>query len=154
MRTDSLLTSALLFAITSLLLPHSGSAQPLTDTTFTWEGYARTATCHLRIYPTPADEKRQQTVVLQEVASNEGPSTVSDLSYLVEEVARRFELDPTKTYWIVHWGAFSYETDQDDDRELFLRATFRRTSTRRLSSPRWDVATRNEVSEYTDRRFQ
>ena len=40
------------------------------------------------------------------------------------------------------------------DKEVFLRATFRRTSTNRLSTPYWKVINRNTVRELTDRRFR
>jgi hypothetical protein len=133
---------------------HSSRAQALVDTTMTWDGYAQTARCEVRIYPTPDDEERTRVVMLREVAQNDGPTTVADLSYLAEEVGRHFDIDPANAYWVVHWGGFSYkDVRRDEDKELFLRATFGRTDSQRLSSPRWDVASRTEVREYTDRRF-
>lgn len=130
------------------------TAQPVTDTLFTWRGYARVGQCRVAIYPTPPDEERKRTIVLRELASNQGPSTVDDVRYLAEAVGRHFQLDPTDAYWIFHWGSFSYAGAEADDKELFLRATFHRTSTGRLSSPYWRIIRRDEVLELTDRRFR
>ena len=136
-----------------LCIPSFTAAQPVADTLFTWRGYARMGQCRVAVYPTPSDEERTRTVVLHELARNEGPSTVDDVRYLAEAVGRRFQIDPTEAYWIFHWGAFSFAGAETNDKELFLRATFHRTSTGRLSSPYWRVIRRNEVLELTDRRF-
>ncbi len=130
-------------------------AQALVDTVFAWRGYARTATCHLRIYPTPPDEERTHTVVVRELAENEGPSSVADARHLVELVGRRFDIDPAHAYWIFHWGPFSYAGAAPDRRkELFLRATFRRTRSQHLSTPSWRVVSREDVEDATDRLFR
>ena len=131
-------------------------AQPLADTLITWRGYARTAQTRVHVYPGPPDEEvRTRTIVVQELATNRGPSTLSDVRYLAEHIGRRFGIDPAAATWIFHWGAFSYEgAPPDGDKELFLRATFSRTSTGRLGSPYWKVIGRSAVRELTDRRFQ
>ena len=127
-------------------------AQLLADTSFTWQGYAQPGRCHVQIF-TSSDDKRTHTVVIREMAANRGPSTAFDLPYLAEEVSRHFHLDPTTVYWVLHWGAFSYEGARSASKELFLRATFRRTKSQRLSSPQWDLVSRDEVRAYTDRHF-
>jgi hypothetical protein len=130
-------------------------AQPLVDTLFTWKDYGRTALCRVRIYPGPPGDERTQTVVLQEQAENRGASTTADARHLVELVGRQFGLDPAASYWIFHWGTFSFEGAQAEPRkELFLRATFRRTRGESLSTPTWRVITREEVENLTDRRFE
>lgn len=143
-----------LFVLLTTALPLS--AQPLVDTLFTWRGYARTAQCHVQVYPAPPDEDtRSRTIVVRELASNRGPSTLHDVRYLAERLGRQFGLDPAEAYWVFHWGAFSYEgAAPDDDKELFLRATFRRTSTGRIGTPYWKVIDRDAVRELTDRRFR
>lgn len=134
---------------------HPASAQLLADTVFTWQGYTRTATCHLRIYKTAPGEERTHTVVIGERAENDGPSTTSDARHLVELIGRQLDVDPAQAYWIFHWGAFSYKGAQPNQRkELFLRATFRRTKNQSLGTPSWRVVTRQEVEEYTDRQFR
>jgi hypothetical protein len=132
------------------------SAQPLADTLITWRGYARTAETRVHLYPGPLDEEtRTRTLVVQELAANRGPSTLSDVRYLAEHIGRQFGIDPSAATWIFHWGAFSYVgATPDDDKELFLRATFRRTSTNRLGAPYWKVIDRDAVRELTDRRFR
>ena len=148
-----LISSFVLLALITVM-PADGRAQALADTAFTWQGYSQAARCRLRIYTTPPGSKRTHVVLLQELAANEGPTTVFDLPYLAEEIGRHFELDPAAAYWILHWGAFSYEGAAPDARkELFLRATFSRTKSQRLSSPRWDLVTRSEVRAYTNRQF-
>lgn len=142
------------FALAGSWMPDLTAAQVVVDTTFTWQGYAQTAECRLRIYAAPADAGRRHTVILQELASNRGPTTAFDLPYLAEAVSRRFELDPAETYWILHWGAFSYEGARPTPgKELFLRATFRRTKSRNLGAPSWKLVTRDDVRAYTDRHF-
>lgn len=132
------------------------AAQPLADTTITWRGYARTAQAQVALYPGPPDdETRPYTLVVREVAANRGPSTLDDVRYLADHIGRHFRVNPVQATWIFHWGAFSYAgADPDADKELFLRATFRRTSTGRLGTPYWKVITRDVVRELTDRRFQ
>lgn len=131
-------------------------AQPITDTLITWRGYARTAQTQVHLYPGPPDEEtRTHTLVVRELAANRGPSTLSDVRYLAEYIGRQFGIDPSAATWVFHWGAFSYEdAAPDDDKEVFLRATFSRTSTGRLGSPYWKVIDRNGVRELTDRRFR
>jgi hypothetical protein len=132
------------------------SAQPLADTLITWRGYARTAQTQVQLYPAPPDEEtRVRTILVRELATNRGPSALSDVRYLAEHIGRQFGIDPSAATWIFHWGAFSHEgAVPDDDKELFLRATFSRTSTGRLGTPYWKVIDRNAVRELTDRRFQ
>lgn len=131
-------------------------AQPLADTLVTWRGYARTAQTRVHVYPGPPDEEtRTRTLVVQELAINRGPSTLDDVRYLAEHVGRQFGIDPSAATWVFHWGAFSYDTAApDDDKELFLRATFSRTSTGRLGTPYWKVIDRDAVRALTDRRFR
>lgn len=137
------------------LFPWQATAQPQADTTLSWRSYSRTGTTQVQVYPTPPDEDRTHTVVLREIAENRGPSTVDDLQYLADLVGRRMGLDPTTAYWVIHWGGFSYEgADPDADRELFLRATFNRTKSGNLSSPYWNVVSKNDVRELTDRRWR
>ena len=149
MRLLALLLSAALLAPAAGLRAH---AQHVADTSFTWQSYAQIASCEVEVFRRPGEERRPYTIVVREVAANRGPSTVDDVDYLVREVGRHFDIDPAKAYWVFHWGAFSYP-GAAGDKELFLRATFRRTGTLRLSTARWDVITRARVEEYTDRHY-
>jgi hypothetical protein len=129
-------------------------AQLQTDTLFTWRGYAQHGRCRLRVYAPALTLDRQAVIVIQEIAENEGPSTVYDIAYLAEEVGRSFALAPDSVHWIVHWGAFSFEaTTAQRGKEVFLRATFKRTTKGHLGAPQWRVISREEVREYTDRAF-
>ncbi len=145
----------LFVGLLSLAVAPQASAQLRADTVFTWRGYARASTCHLRIYATPSDEDRPHTVIIRELAENDGVSAVSDARHLVELVGRRFEIDPAEATWVFHWGAFSYEGAAPNKRkELFLRATFRWNKSGTLSTPSWRVVTREQVEDYTDRLFR
>ena len=133
----------------------AAAAQPRVDTVFTWQGYARPSSCHLRIYATPADEARPHTVVLREIAENRGASTVADARHLAELIGRQYDIDPAAATWVFHWGAFSYAGAAPDKRkELFLRATFRWNKSGTLSTPLWRVISRAQVDAYTDRQFR
>ena len=148
--------TTLIACFVGLLTAFPLSAQPLADTLITWRGYARTAEARVHLYPGPPDEEtRTRTILVRELAANRGPSTLSDVRYLAEHVGRQFGIDPAQATWIFHWGAFSFDgATPGGDKEVFLRATFRRTSTNRLSTPYWKVIDRNTVRELTDRRFR
>ncbi|MFB6098912.1 MAG: hypothetical protein ABEK84_07365 [Salinibacter sp.] len=136
-------------------LPVSVTAQPLTDTTITWRSYSRTGTAQVLVYPGPPDDEETHTVVIREIAENRGPSTVADFQYLADLVGRRLGVSPTKAYWVLHWGGFSFEgANPDADKALFLRATFNRTESGNLSSPYWDVISKTDVRKLTDRRWR
>lgn len=91
-------------------------------------------------------------MILDELADNKGTSITGDARHLVELIGRQLTFEPSETCWIFHWGAFSFEGAENSTRkELFLRATFRRTKSGALGSPYWRVLSREEVEEYTDR---
>lgn len=138
-----------------LLLLRPAAAQPQTDTTLTWRSYSRTGTVQVQVYPGPPDDEEEHTIVLRELAENKGPSTVEDLQYLADLVGRHLGVDPTRAYWVLHWGGFSFQgATPDADKALFLRATFNRTQSGNLSSPYWSVISETDVRELTDRRWQ
>lgn len=144
--------AALLLA--SLCVAAPAHAQLAADTLFTWKGYGQASKTRVRLYDVPPTHDRTRVAVLTELAENRGASTASDVQFLAEKVGREHGFDPATAYWIVHWGAFSYEGATPDKRkELFLRASFSRTATGRLSAPQWRVMHRDEVLELTDRRF-
>jgi len=139
----------------SLLISLSTHAQPQTDTTFTWRSYSKTGTVQVQVYPGPPDDEEEHTVVLRELAENQGPSTVEDVQYLADLVGRRLGVDPTTAYWVLHWGGFSFEgANPGADKTLFLRATFNRTKSGNLGSPYWNVISETDVRELTDRRWR
>jgi hypothetical protein len=151
-----LLPLVLLTSLGLLSMPRAGVAQLLADTTFTWQGYGRNGQCQVEIYRAgPEADDRTHVAVLREVAANQGPSTLQDARLLAELVGRQFGFDPAEAYFIFHWGGFSFDgADPDADREILLRASFRRTRSQRLGSPHWRVITREEVEAYTDRQFR
>lgn len=145
----------LLLCLMALGAAGPAPAQLLADTLFTWEGYARPATCHLRLYQAPPGADRAHTAVLHELAENEGPTTLADARHLAELVGRRYGFDPAAAYFVFHWNAASYEAGPPRRRkELFLRATFRRTKSGSLSTPTWRVLSREDVEDLTDRLFR
>jgi len=150
-RTTRLLALASLGCALTLSAP----AQPQTDTTVTWRSYSRTGTAQVQVYPGPPDEEETHTIVVKELARNDGPSTIEDFQYLADLVGRRLSIDPTRAYWVLHWGGFSFEgADPDADKALFLRATFNRTESGNLSSPYWNVVSETDIRELTDRRWR
>jgi hypothetical protein len=144
-----------LVLIVMLLAPvHRVDAQIVADTLFSWRAYAREGTTHLSIYKNPSDTDRPHTAVVREIGSNAGPASTADARHLVELVSRYFDLEPTEVTWIFHWGSFSFENARNSNRELFLRATFRRMPSGNLSTPNWRVLTRQEVEALTARRYK
>ena len=130
-------------------------AQPQVDTTVTWRSYSRTGTAAVQVYPGPPDEEETHTIIVRELAENQGPSTVDDFQYLADRVGRQFGVDPTTAYWVLHWGGFSFAGgDPGGDKALFLRATFNRTKSGNLGSPYWKVVSETDVRELTDRRWR
>ena len=141
----------------ALLIPcfllQTATAQLQVDTLFTWQGYAQSGIARVHIYANTSNADRPRTLVVKEIAGNHGPSVVTELPYLAEEIGRFFNFDPVEAYWVLHWGAFSFEGAKPSKKELFLRATFKRTRTRQLGSPQWRVIEREEVEVLTDRNF-
>jgi hypothetical protein len=138
-----------------LILSGSAAAQPQADTIVTWRSYSRTGTAQVQVYPGPPDEDETHTVVIKELAENEGPSTIEDFQYLADLVGRQLGVNPTNAYWVLYWGGFSFEgANPDADKALFLRATFNRTKSGNLSSPYWNVVSKTDVRELTDRRWR
>ena len=149
------LCQILVLGVLGLVLLRPAAAQPQTDTTLTWRSYSRTGTVQVQVYPGPPDDEEEHTIVLRELAENKGPSTVEDLQYLADLVGRHLGVDPTRAYWVLHWGGFSFQgATPDADKALFLRATFNRTQSGNLSSPYWNVISETDVRELTDRRWQ
>lgn len=126
--------------------------QATVDTTFTWQAYAREGTLDVRIFENRSDTSRPHTVVIRELARNEGPTTVADARHLVELLGRHFSMAPELVTWIFHWGSFSFP-EARGPKQLFLRATFRRTKSGAVSTPSWRVLSREEVEELTGRRY-
>lgn len=149
--TATFLFAALLSGMN--LTAHTAACQPIADTLLVWDGYFSQGQTRVQLYPNLADTSRPYTMVLRELATNKGPSTVDDLAYLAEEAGRAFKLDPTRINWILHWGAFSFEAAKKTRKEIFLRATFKRNRSRHLGRPQWRLVTREEVELLTDRGF-
>ena len=142
----------LLFGLASAL---PVEAQPRTDTTVTWRSYSRTGTAQVQVYPGPPDDEETHTLVVKELAENQGPSTLNDFQYLADLVGRRVGIDPTQAYWVLYWGGFSFEgADPNAEKSLFLRATFNRTESGNLSSPYWNVISETDLRELTDRQWR
>ncbi|MEX0748222.1 MAG: hypothetical protein WD275_09505, partial [Rhodothermales bacterium] len=129
-------------------------AQLIADTLLTWEGYGRISTCRIQIFQSAPDEKRPLTIVLDELQSNEGETTLNDAQHIVELASRRFVVDPEGAFWIFHWGAFSFAGAAESKKEFFFRATFRRTDSGAVGPPFWRLVNRETVEEYTDRIFR
>ncbi len=129
-------------------------AQLVSDTLFVWKGYGQTSTCRIRLYLSGADQKKPHTIVLGEIAANEGASTLDDVRHLVELAGRALDVDPEAAFWVFHWGEFSHAGADDTPKEFFLRATFRRSDTGSLGAPFWRLVSRATVVEYTDRAFR
>lgn len=140
------------FLLSFLLTAGNASAQAGVDTVFTWQAYAREGTLHLRLFANPADAERPHTIVIREVAENSGPTTVDDSRHLVELIGRRLSVEPDHATWIFHWGSFSFPEGRGG-KQLFLRATFRRTRSGALSTPTWRVLAREEVEDLTARQY-
>ena len=143
---------ALLLAL--ILFAPQASAQLVADTLLTWQGYGRQSTCRIRIYRSAPDEKRPLTIILSEPAENTGASILEDTQHVVEIAARRFDVDPEAAFWIFHWGAFSFPGAEKSKKEVFFRATFRRTDNGSVGPPFWRLVNRMTVEKYTDRLFR
>jgi hypothetical protein len=133
--------------------PNPTSGQVVADSTYSWRAYATVATCSISIYDIDEDE-RSRLVVIRELAENNGPPATDDARYLVDHIGRDFDIDPTATLWVFHWGSFSHPQARPTGKEVFLRATFRRSKGGALGSPSWRVVTREDLEELTDRSFR
>ena len=136
----------------TLLVGHSAHGQLLADTLFSWRGYTQPGICGVTLYMNK-DAAKKYTVILTELGENTGPATTSEIGYLAEHIGRTYNVDPTEAYWVVHWGHFSYNEARKSKKELFIRATFSRTSTQRIGAPQWKMINKEEIEKYTDRQF-
>ena len=146
-------THALCFLVLTLSLHQTAHCQLLADTVFTWQGYSRPGICGLLLYKNSEESSKAYTVVLIELGENEGPATTTEIGYLAEHIGRRYNFDPTRAYWIIHWGSFSYRETRKSKKELFIRVTFNRTSTNRIGAPQWRIIRKQDVEKYTDRQY-
>jgi len=140
----------LLAALVVATPPVRAVAQPVADSLFEWQGYARRSSARISIYGSP-DEKRPHAVIVKELAQNTGLSTIEDARYVVEQVGREFRMDPAKVTWFFRWGYYSFADARPSSKELILRATFNRTKTGHLGLPQWRVASFEDLEEATDR---
>ena len=145
---------ALLIAIIVSGAAAPASAQLLVDTTFAWRGFRDVSTCRVRIYRSVQKAGRPVTVVLDELAANEGRSTLDDAPHVVELVSRTFTVEPDSAFWVFHWGSFSFPDAAPSAKEVYFRATFRRSDSGSLSPPFWRLINRQTVMEYTDRAYR
>jgi hypothetical protein len=136
------------------LLVKIADAQVLSDTTMTWRSYTREGSTHLTVYRNASDEMRPLTIVVREVAENRGPAVTDDARFLVEYIGRMLAVDPSEVTWVFHWGSFSYADARESNREILLRATFRRLPSGNLSTPNWKLLSRPEAESLTARRLK
>lgn len=135
-------------------MAQSASAQLLIDTLFTWQGYGRQSICRVQIYKSASGEERTRTIIIDELAHSNGPTILDDVRHLAELLGRNLSLIPEKAYWVFHWGAFSFPGATESRKELFLRATFRRSGGGALGPPAWRVVDRETIVKYTDRAYR
>ena len=128
-------------------------SQLLADTLYSWQGYSKPAHCGIQLFKNPSESSKKYTVVLTELAENTGPTATSEIGYLAEAIGRTYHFDPTVAFWVIHWGGFSYSSAGTSSKELFIRATFRRTASQRIGAPQWKIISREDVENYTDRQF-
>lgn len=143
----------LLTLVIVLMAEHPAHSQLLADTLFTWRGYTRQGICGFKLYKNPEQDAKGYTVILKELAENPGPSTIDEIGYLAERIGRIYDLDPTDAYWVSHWSHFSFNEASVSKKELFVRATFNWTATKRISAPKWRIIRREDIEKYTDRQF-
>lgn len=145
--------STIIFSFAWMAAALPCQAQSRLDTTFSWRGYRQVSTCRVQVFSSARSADRPFTIVLGELAENEGRSTLEDAPHLVELLSRTLRIDPDSAFWIFHWGAFSFPEAGRSQKELFLRATFRRSTAGSMNAPSWRLVTREAVREYTDRAF-
>lgn len=139
-------------ALLAVLAAADVSAQTL-DRTLTWRTYAAERSARVRVFPCP-DERRPQTVVIDDVASNVGAVT-EEAGYVADLVGREAGFDPTEATFVFRYTPASFtEGAPDEGKTLLLRATFRRTTGGTLGAPQWRLITADELDDLTDRAFR
>ena len=148
-----MLVRLLVFLLLILSTAQISYSQLIADTLYSWQGYSKPAICGIQLYKNPPKSSKKYTVVLTELADNTGPTTTSEIGYLAEAIGRTYHFDPTMAFWVIHWGGFSFSSAGKSNKELFIRATFRRTASQRIGAPQWKIISREDVENYTDRQF-
>lgn len=129
-------------------------AQVLSDTTISWRSYDREGSTEITVYRNVEDKTRPRTIVVRETANNRGPAVTEDARFLVEYIGRMLTIDPTEVNWVFHWGSFSFADARPSNREVLIRATFRRLPSGNLSTPNWKLISRIEAESLTAKRFR
>lgn len=100
------------------------------------------------------DERRPQTVVVDDLAANRGAIT-DEAAFVADLVGRELGFDPTEATFVFRYTPASFAEGADDGgKTLLLRATFRRTSSGGLGSPQWSVILPDALDDLTDRAFR
>ena len=94
--------------------------------------------CRLRIYGANVGT----VIVLSELAENLGVSVTNAAAALATEIARIYQLDPDTTFWIEHYGAFSYKDGDCDETFDLVTFTWRN---RTASNVQWKRLTADEL---------
>lgn len=128
----------------------AGAQAQAIDTLFTWKTYDAESMTRVRVFASE-DEERPITAVVDELAENDGAVVTDDVRYFVDTFGRAFGFDPTEITFVFRFSGASFSPEGTDDKQILLRATFRRTSTGNLSSPSWRLLSRDELADLTDR---
>lgn len=128
------------------------------DTTLAWPGYGGNRTARVRLFENAARDRdrRATTIVLDDTAANPHPIT-DDALFLAEHVGRALGIDPIHLAFVFRFDAAAFAEDASDaprGKVLTLRATFRRTTSGRLSAPSWRILSPEETLDYTDRHLR
>ena len=120
------------------------------DDVLTWRTYAAERSARVRVYLCE-DERRPQTVVIDERASNGGIVT-DDARFLADLVGRELGFDPTAASFVFRFTPASFAEDAPErGKTLLIRATFGRAASGGLAAPSWRVISPDELEELTDR---
>ena len=94
--------------------------------------------CRLRIYAADA----ATVVVISELAENPGVSVTNAAAALATEIARIYDLETVTTFWVEHYGAFSYTASGGDETFDLVTFTWRN---RTASNVQWKRLTADEL---------
>ena len=143
---------ALALGLAVALAAPADAQDPLHDREVSWRTYSDDRAARVRVFPS-GDDRRPHTVVVDDRASNGGCIT-DEAQFVADLVGRELGLDPVAATWVFRFTPASFaEGAPDDGKTLFLKATFRRTSTGALGSPDWRVLSAAALRDLTDRAF-
>ena len=139
-----------------IAIPASAQSGALHDQEVTWRSYdgGGPKAVRVRVFETD-DERRPQTVVVDDRAENGRRPVTDDVAYVADTIGRELGFDPTTAVYVFRFTESSFVEDgRDSGKAILVKATFQRTPSGALAAPTWRLLTPEALEDLTDRQMR